>query len=178
MASKSSMLQTETFAEWCTLYNAIFCEIFGYRMNESVTELQRALKRPTWEQLLENRRSKFHNSVLQSSLLSRHWHTSRKAFKKRKLWDPQKLGYKHYSQEHGKSEYSTILCDFGLEDTMSQRKVPKNAIFDHFHPQNPPFTQRRVLKIGMHRRWGAFCMCIKNYENRPILRYPKMAKTG
>ena len=101
-----------------------------------------------------------------------------KPSKKKKLWSTQKLGYKNYSHDHGKSEYSITFFDFGLDDTMPQKKVPKNAILDHFHPQNPPFTQRRVLKISVHMQWGALCMCTKNYENRSIQRYPKMAKTG
>ena len=34
-------------------YNSLFRRIFGYRMYESVTELQISLARPTWEMLIE-----------------------------------------------------------------------------------------------------------------------------
>ena len=40
-------------------YNAIFRKIFGYRYFESVTNLQHALGRPTWEELIEVRKSGF-----------------------------------------------------------------------------------------------------------------------
>ena len=40
-------------------YNSIFRKIFAYRWNESVSELQSVLGRPTWEQLVERRRSNF-----------------------------------------------------------------------------------------------------------------------
>ena len=36
-------------------YNAIFRKIFGYRHFESVTNLQHALRRKTWEELVESR---------------------------------------------------------------------------------------------------------------------------
>ena len=42
-------------------YNSIFRKIFGYRYFESVTNLQHALGRPTWEELLERRKSGFVN---------------------------------------------------------------------------------------------------------------------
>ena len=40
-------------------YNSIFRQIFSYRMSESVTDLQHQLTRPTWEELIEKRKSKF-----------------------------------------------------------------------------------------------------------------------
>ena len=40
-------------------YNSIFRKIFGYRHFESVTNLQHALGRPTWEELLEKRKAGF-----------------------------------------------------------------------------------------------------------------------
>ena len=35
-------------------YNSLFRKIFGYRVFESVTELQLTLARPTWEMLIED----------------------------------------------------------------------------------------------------------------------------
>ena len=40
-------------------YNSIFRRLFGYRNWESVTDLQHALKRPTWDELVEKRHAKF-----------------------------------------------------------------------------------------------------------------------
>ena len=40
-------------------YNSVFRKIFGYTRRESVTELQHALNRPTWEELTERRKLKF-----------------------------------------------------------------------------------------------------------------------
>ena len=40
-------------------YNSIFRKLFHYRWSESVSALQAFLKRPTWEQLVEKRRSNF-----------------------------------------------------------------------------------------------------------------------
>ena len=40
-------------------YNSIFRNLFHYSYNQSVTALQHALNRPTWEELCEKRRSKF-----------------------------------------------------------------------------------------------------------------------
>ena len=40
-------------------YNSVFRKIFGYRQYESVTNLQHALGRPTWEELIERRKSGF-----------------------------------------------------------------------------------------------------------------------
>ena len=51
-------------------YNSIFRRIFGYRNWESVTNLQHALKRPTWEELVEKRHAKFMQSVSQCSILN------------------------------------------------------------------------------------------------------------
>ena len=50
-------------------YNSVFRKVFGYRDWESVSELQRALKRPTWEELLEKRTQNFMKSVEQLPLL-------------------------------------------------------------------------------------------------------------
>ena len=47
-------------------YNSIFRKLFQYRRSESVTALQGFLQRPTWEQLVENRRSGFVNRLLNS----------------------------------------------------------------------------------------------------------------
>ena len=40
-------------------YNSVFRKLFGYRHYESVTNLQHALERPTWEELIEKRKSDF-----------------------------------------------------------------------------------------------------------------------
>ena len=40
-------------------YNAIYRKMFGYSYRESVTALQHALDRPTWEELVEARKGKF-----------------------------------------------------------------------------------------------------------------------
>ena len=40
-------------------YNSLFRRMFNYRPWESVTDLQHALGRPTWEELVEQRRNKF-----------------------------------------------------------------------------------------------------------------------
>ena len=40
-------------------YNSIFRKLFGYRYFESVTNLQHALGRPTWEELVKKRESGF-----------------------------------------------------------------------------------------------------------------------
>ena len=50
-------------------YNSIFRQIFDYRKRESVTELQHALKRPTWEELVDKRRTKFHETISQCDAL-------------------------------------------------------------------------------------------------------------
>ena len=44
-------------------YNSIFRKLFGYRYFESVTNLQHALGRPTWEELIERRKSGFESRV-------------------------------------------------------------------------------------------------------------------
>ena len=44
-------------------YNSIFRRIFGYRTWESVSNLQHALKRPTWEELVAKRTEKFLLSI-------------------------------------------------------------------------------------------------------------------
>ena len=51
-------------------YNSIFRRVFGYRNWESVTDLQHALKRPTWEELIEKRTAKFMLSVSQCAILN------------------------------------------------------------------------------------------------------------
>ena len=48
-------------------YNSIYRRIFGYRNWESVTNLQHALHRPTWEELIAKRTDKFMISVAQCS---------------------------------------------------------------------------------------------------------------
>ena len=47
-------------------YNSIFRKIFNYRWSQSVTALQSFLQRPTWEQLVQKRRSGFTNRLLNS----------------------------------------------------------------------------------------------------------------
>ena len=44
-------------------YNSIFRKLFGYRYFESVSNLQHALGRLTWEELIEKRKSGFSNRV-------------------------------------------------------------------------------------------------------------------
>ncbi len=45
-------------------YNSVFRKLFGYRWNESVSALQSFLGRPTWEQLVDRRRSGFSKRVI------------------------------------------------------------------------------------------------------------------
>ena len=45
-------------------YNAIFRKIFGYRLFESVSNLQKSLGRKTWEELVDSRRDGFHRRIL------------------------------------------------------------------------------------------------------------------
>ena len=40
-------------------YNSVFRHIFGYRRSESVSDLQHQLGRPTWEELVARRKSRF-----------------------------------------------------------------------------------------------------------------------
>ena len=47
-------------------YNSLFRRTFNYRNWESVTDLQHALQRPTWEELLEKRRGRFHERLSQN----------------------------------------------------------------------------------------------------------------
>ena len=51
-------------------YNSMFRKVFDYRDWESVTELQHALNRPTWEELVEKRNAKFIRSASQCVILS------------------------------------------------------------------------------------------------------------
>ena len=51
-------------------YNSVFRRVFGYRDWESVTDLQHALKRLTWEELVEKRTANFMKSVDHCSLLN------------------------------------------------------------------------------------------------------------
>ena len=44
-------------------YNSMFRQVFGYGRTESVTELQHSLGRPTWEELVAKRSSKFSTSL-------------------------------------------------------------------------------------------------------------------
>ena len=45
-------------------YNSLFRKIFGYRWSESVTALQKFLYRPTWEELVDERHSRFTQRLL------------------------------------------------------------------------------------------------------------------
>ena len=51
-------------------YNSVFRKVFGYRDWESVSNLQHALKRPTWEELLEKRTLNFMKTVDNFSFLT------------------------------------------------------------------------------------------------------------
>ena len=44
-------------------YNSVYRKIFGYRDWESVTDLQKAINRPTWEELVNGRIAKLHESL-------------------------------------------------------------------------------------------------------------------
>ena len=48
-------------------YNSIFRKLFGYSWRESVTELQHALGRPTWEELIAARKKQFPEKVSTTS---------------------------------------------------------------------------------------------------------------
>ena len=48
-------------------YNSVYRKIFNYRRSESVTALQGFLQRPTWEQLVEKRKSGFYNRLRTST---------------------------------------------------------------------------------------------------------------
>ena len=48
-------------------YNSLFRRIFNYRNWESVTDLQHALHRPTWEELTEKRQKKFYDRITQTA---------------------------------------------------------------------------------------------------------------
>ena len=50
-------------------YNSLFRKVFDYRPWESVTDLQHALCRPTWEELVQRRKDKFQNRVDQCTFL-------------------------------------------------------------------------------------------------------------
>ena len=52
-------------------YNSIFRKIFNYKRNESVTDLQHTLGRPTWEELVKRRMDKFMDKISHCTLLSR-----------------------------------------------------------------------------------------------------------
>ena len=45
-------------------YNSVFRKIFGYRWSESVSNLQSFLSRPTWEELVDSRKNRFHSRLL------------------------------------------------------------------------------------------------------------------
>ena len=51
-------------------YNSVFRKLFEYRRSESVTALQCILNSPTWEQLVQKRRSKFVSRVQQLDMNS------------------------------------------------------------------------------------------------------------
>ena len=40
-------------------YNSVYRKIFGYRRSQSVSELQKFLGKPTWEELVDSRKNKF-----------------------------------------------------------------------------------------------------------------------
>ena len=48
-------------------YNSVFRKLFDYRWYESVTALQKFPGKPTWEELVEARKSNFSRRVLQNS---------------------------------------------------------------------------------------------------------------
>ena len=50
-------------------YNSIFRRLFDYRPWESVTDLQHALQRPTWEELVNDRTTKFRERITQSEFM-------------------------------------------------------------------------------------------------------------
>ena len=50
-------------------YNSMYRKIFEYRNWESVTELQHAIQRPTWEELVNARRTKFRERVAHSECI-------------------------------------------------------------------------------------------------------------
>ena len=50
-------------------YNSLFRKVFVYKTWESVTELQHALHRPTWEELINKRRDTFRQRISHSDLL-------------------------------------------------------------------------------------------------------------
>ena len=47
-------------------YNSLFRRIFGYRLFESVTDLQLSLARPTWELLTESLKIGFYERLASS----------------------------------------------------------------------------------------------------------------
>ena len=47
-------------------YNSVFRQIFSYRRYESVSDLQHALGRPTWEELVQKRKDSFLQRARQS----------------------------------------------------------------------------------------------------------------
>ena len=49
-------------------YNTVFRKIFDYEWNESVRELQSYLCRPTWEELVDRRKEKFHRGILNGNM--------------------------------------------------------------------------------------------------------------
>ena len=50
-------------------YNSVFRRIFGYRKFDSVSELQSLLVRPTWEELVEKRKTNFVQGIKDSNML-------------------------------------------------------------------------------------------------------------
>ena len=51
-------------------YNSVFRRIFNYRPWQSVRELQSFLSRPTWEELVEKRVSKFNHDIQKDNFLN------------------------------------------------------------------------------------------------------------
>ena len=51
-------------------YNSVFRRVFNYRSWQSVSELQTALSRPTWEELVDKRINKFYHAIQNDTFLS------------------------------------------------------------------------------------------------------------
>ena len=51
-------------------YNSLFRKVFNYRVWESVSDLQHALGRPSWEKLVEKWQRKFLERVAHGSILN------------------------------------------------------------------------------------------------------------
>ena len=58
-----SCLKSEEIHRLRVAYNALFRSIFGFRLRDSVRELQGLLERPTFEELIEGRTGNFRNKL-------------------------------------------------------------------------------------------------------------------